>query len=71
MADPYQFQCCFCGNALIAREVEVVTLVIPLHEGGAQELRSHLTCLRRSLHPSVPLAVLDDASQDDDYDSSK
>ena len=49
------FQCCFCG--LAAEEgAKRVTLVIPLEDGGSQNLFCHSICLRRVVHPAVPLA---------------
>lgn len=48
-------QCCFCG-ATIADEAPRI-LVLEVDDGGTQELRCHEPCLRRAVHPSIPLAV--------------
>jgi hypothetical protein len=50
------FQCCFCGLIFGSSESKV-TLVIPLKDGGSQNLACHSACLHRVVHPSVPLAV--------------
>lgn len=54
------FQCCFCGETVAATGAEPVALLVPLSDGGAQELQCHLACFQRVLHPSVPLAVFGD-----------
>ncbi len=51
------FQCCFCGQAIVDRDSDPITLNIPLDGGGTQQLPCHAACLRRVLHPSVPLAL--------------
>jgi hypothetical protein len=51
------FQCCFCGQTIAERGPDPVTLNIPLDGGGTQQLPCHAACLRRVLHPSVPLAL--------------
>jgi hypothetical protein len=51
------FQCCFCGHPIEEKGHDPVTLNIPLDDGGTQQLPCHEACLRRVLHPSVPLAV--------------
>ena len=55
---PASVQCSFCGDGIVRRPPEPLSLLIPLEDSGAQELFSHLSCLRDRLHPSVPLAVL-------------
>jgi hypothetical protein len=54
---PIEFQCCFCARGLAASAPDLVMLVVPLEDGGSQELRCHSECLRRAVHPTVPLAV--------------
>ena len=51
------YQCCFCGQSIEEQGSDPVTLNIPLEGGGTQQLPCHAACLRRVLHPSVPLAV--------------
>src|SRR5437867_5471192 len=41
------FQCCFCGQAIVERGTDPVTLNIPLGGGGTQQLPCHAACLRR------------------------
>lgn len=48
-------QCCFCGRAVEGEEPRMLSLEVD--DGGAQELWCHEECLRRVLHPSVPLAI--------------
>jgi hypothetical protein len=61
MADgAIDFQCCFCGSSIARVGPDPVALVIPMADGGTQDLRCHLACLREALHPSVPLGVFED-----------
>lgn len=60
MGDAIGFQCCFCGATVAQAGPDPVVLVIPLSDGGSQELRCHRACLQRVLHPSVPLGVFGD-----------
>jgi len=46
-------QCCFCGRSIELEKPR--PLVLPLDDGGSQELYCHEACLRRAIHPSVPL----------------
>jgi hypothetical protein len=55
MPEAPEFQCCFCGPEIAGGEVR--PLVFALADGAAQDLYCHEECLRRALHPSVPLAV--------------
>jgi hypothetical protein len=60
MPDPShssEYQCCFCGQTIAEREPDPVMLNFAVEGGGGQELPSHAACLRRLVHPSVPLAV--------------
>jgi hypothetical protein len=50
-----QQQCCFCGQTIEGEEPRVLTLEV--EDGGSQELYSHEVCLRRAVHPWVPLAL--------------
>jgi hypothetical protein len=47
--------CCFCGRPITDEEPRLLSLAVD--DGGEQELWCHEECLRRALHPSVPLAV--------------
>ena len=47
------YQCCFCGNLILPAGSDPVYL----EDGGTQGLAAHAECLRRALHPSVPLGV--------------
>lgn len=53
-------QCCFCAAGIEPHGAEPVSLIIPIADGGAQELWAHARCLRAAMHPSVPLAVFED-----------
>lgn len=55
-------QCCFCALGIEPQGVDPVSLIIPVVDGGAQELWTHVRCLRAALHPSTPLAVFEDES---------
>ena len=59
LSEAIGFQCCFCGASVAGAVPDPVTLLIPLPDGGMQQLRCHLACLQRVLHPSVPLAVFE------------
>jgi hypothetical protein len=56
-------QCCFCGAKI--ESAGAVSLIIPLEDGGSQQLWAHATCLRASLHESVPLAIFEDDGRQD------
>jgi hypothetical protein len=60
MGDAIGFQCCFCGKTVARAGPDPFVLVIPLPDGGSEELRCHRACLQRVLHPSVPLGVVCD-----------
>ena len=49
-----QFCCCFCGQTI---EDDPHCLELELDDGGEQVLYCHADCLRRAVHPSVPLAI--------------
>lgn len=49
------YACCFCGHPIEGETPRV--LVLEVDDGGSQELSCHEECLRRAIHPSIPLAV--------------
>ena len=58
LADESQgYQCCFCGREVPERGVEPVLLTIVLENDAEQDLYCHVVCLRKALHPSVPLGI--------------
>jgi hypothetical protein len=62
---PDQYQCCFCGQAIKPMGVDVGGLIYTTNVDGPQanqhdqHLWCHASCLKKRLHPSVPLYVLD------------
>jgi hypothetical protein len=48
-----KFVCCFCAETIGGEEPRLI--VLPLEDGGSQNLYCHEACFRRVLHPSVPL----------------
>ena len=58
-----RFQCCFWSKSIENAARDPVGIVIPLEGGGTQELFCHLACLRRVLHPSVPLGIFEDREE--------
>lgn len=52
-------QCCFCAAGIEPRGADPVSLIIPIADGGVQELWAHARCLRAAMHPSTPLPVCD------------
>lgn len=54
-----QYVCCFCAATISASQTDPVHLRIPLPEGANQEVAAHFVCLRRAIHPSVPLDLLE------------
>ena len=52
----FTFQCCFCGLSITDSAAEPVTMTVEVGDGGVQALYCHVACLRRILHPSVPVA---------------
>lgn len=62
MAEEFQCQCSFCGTRIEKSHTDPVFVVIPLRgcgDGASQTLSVHLACLRRVVHPSVPLDLLE------------
>lgn len=51
-----QYQCCFCGHAILAKQARVEVSVALAAPGATQELFCHSACLADALHPSVPIA---------------
>lgn len=51
----FHLQCCFCGNAIVPRQPDPLTLKLAIDEGGEQELFCHYRCLKRAIDPSVAL----------------
>ena len=49
------FQCCFCGETVPEQGAEPYELVLGTEDDALQQFYCHLACLRRALHPSVPL----------------
>jgi len=47
--------CCFCGSPLIDDASTTAEMQLVGDDAASQTLRSHRSCLRRHLHPSVPL----------------
>ena len=60
MAGAHRFMCCFCGESIEPRTPDPVGMLIPLRDGGSQELWCHLVCVQRVLHPSIPLAIFEE-----------
>jgi hypothetical protein len=48
-----KFVCCFCAEPIGEEEPRLI--VLPLRDGGCQNLYCHEGCFRRVLHPSFPL----------------
>jgi hypothetical protein len=51
------FQCCFCGETIEGSQQ--VEMLLRVEDGGTQALYAHASCLRRRLHPSVPLSIVE------------
>jgi hypothetical protein len=56
-SDSSAWQCCFCGRTIRERDAEIA---ITHSDGGVQGLHSHINCLKKRLHPSVPFLDVDD-----------
>jgi hypothetical protein len=52
--DDLEYQCCFCGKPI---EGKARHLVLEVDDEGTQDLPCHEECLRRVVHPAVPLAI--------------
>jgi hypothetical protein len=55
--EPQGYQCCFCGKEVERRGMEPILLTVVLENDAEQDLYCHTECLRKVLHPSVPLAI--------------
>jgi hypothetical protein len=49
--------CALCSGSVVP--TEMVSLELPLSDGGSQGLYVHWSCLRNALHPTVPLSDVD------------
>jgi hypothetical protein len=56
--DSMNVQCCFCGQPITAALNDPVILTIELEDDALQQLPCHEGCLRKVLHPSVPLGLV-------------
>jgi hypothetical protein len=55
MDQGYEAVCCFCGESAPIGSDDFLSLLISLPGGATQELWAHGACLRRAVHPSVPM----------------
>ncbi len=55
--EPLGYQCCFCGKHVEHGGIEPIQLTVVLENDAEQNLYCHAACLRKVLHPSVPLAL--------------
>jgi hypothetical protein len=66
-----EYQCCFCGESIEPRGPDVGGLLYttnidrPVDEQHDQQLWCHAAHLKQRLHPSVPLYILDLATEQD------
>jgi len=56
-SNPIAYQCCFCAQAIENVQPEPLLLTLAVDEDGEQVLHTHYACLKKALHPSVPLFV--------------
>jgi hypothetical protein len=47
--------CCFCGEYSPIASDDFLSLIVNLPDGATQQLWAHGECLRRAVHPSVPM----------------
>jgi len=52
-----KYQCCFCGDAILAEPPDPILIEIKLPDNAAQGLTAHRKCITKALHPSVPLGI--------------
>jgi len=52
--------CCFCGEYAPIDSADFLPLIVNLPEGASQQLWAHGECLRRAVHPSVPMLPPED-----------
>jgi hypothetical protein len=55
MGQPLRYVCCFCGEGVANEAPREMVLRLP--EDASQQLYCHEVCLRRALHPSVPVGL--------------
>jgi hypothetical protein len=55
MNEDFNAICCFCGESAPIGSDGFFSLVVILPHGATQELWAHGECLRRVVHPSVPM----------------
>jgi hypothetical protein len=60
MDEPPNAMCCFCGEFAPIGSDDFLSLVVNLPDGASQELWAHGECLRRAVHPSVPMLPPED-----------
>jgi hypothetical protein len=60
MGERRNAMCCFCGEHAPEGSDDFLALVVKLPEGASQELWAHGECLRRMVHPSVPMLPPED-----------
>jgi hypothetical protein len=60
MDEPPNAMCCFCGEYPSIGSDDFLSLLVSLPHGATQELWAHGECLRRAIHPSVPMLPPED-----------
>jgi hypothetical protein len=55
MGQPLRYVCCFGGEGVANEAPREMVLRLP--EDASQQLYCHEACLRRALHPSVPVGL--------------
>jgi hypothetical protein len=55
MDEPSNAVCCFCGEDAPIGSNDFLSLLVSLPHDATQELWAHGECLRRVVHPSVPM----------------
>ena len=51
------FQCCFCGANVAGDDPWLICLALSGPDDSRQGLWAHASCLRKVIHPSVPLLL--------------
>lgn len=57
MAEVPKAMCCFCGEYAPTGSDDFFSLLVRLPDDASQELWAHGKCLRRAVHPSVPMLL--------------
>jgi hypothetical protein len=57
--------CCFCGQTIAHRPPDPVDVVMSIPDGADQGFFAHIACIKRVLHPSVPLYLEHLTTSDD------